>query len=99
MDLNKIIDIVNGKCLNEFKNKKINKIVTDTRKLKKQDLFVALKGKKYDGHDFINDIKCSGIIIDEDINISTNVPVFKVNSTYDALFNLGLFFRKQYNRN
>ena len=39
MDLNKIIDIVNGKCINEFRNKKINKIVTDTRKLKKNDLF------------------------------------------------------------
>lgn len=98
MDLNNILNIVNGKCLNEFKNNKINNIVTDTRKLKKHDLFIALKGKKYDGHDFVNSIKkASGIIIDEDIEINTNIPVIKVNNTYQTLESIGSFFRNQYN--
>lgn len=98
MDLNKIIDITKGKCLNQFKNNKINKIVTDTRKLKKNDLFIALKGKKYNGHDYIKNIKkASGIIIDEDIEIKTKIPVIKVESTYKVLFDLGSFFRNKYN--
>ena len=97
MDLNKILDITHGKCLNNFKNSKINKIVTDTRKLKKNDLFIALKGNKYNGHDYINDIKkASGIIIDEDIKINTNIPVIKVESTYQTLYEIGLYYRNMY---
>ena len=97
MDLNKILSITNGIVLNNFKNYKINNIITDSRKVKKRDLFIALKGNKYNGHDYINNIKCSGIIIDEDINITTNVPVIKVESTYDVLYKLGSFFRNTYN--
>ncbi len=97
MDLNKITKIVNGKYLNKFKNNKINRIITDTRKIKKNDLFVALKGKNYNGHDYINDIKkASGIIVDEDINIETNIPVIKVDSTYKALEQIGSYYRSIY---
>lgn len=97
MDLNKIIDIVQGKVLNKYKNNKINKIVTDTRKIKKNDLFIALKGNRYNGHDFVNDIKkASGIIIDEDMEVKTDIPVIKVESTYQVLFQLGSYFRNNY---
>ena len=97
MDLNNIISIVNGRCINSFKNNKIHNIITDSRKIKKHDLFIALKGSKYNGHDYINNIKCSGIIIDEDIDILTDIPVIKVDSTYDSLFLLGKYFRNLYN--
>ena len=98
MDLNNILRIVNGTCLNEFKNNKIKKIITDTRKLKKNDLFIALKGKKYNGHDYFKNIsKASGIIVCEDIKINTNIPVIKVASTYQALEDIGAHFRGKYN--
>lgn len=97
MDLNNIISIVNGKCINSFKNNKIHNIITDSRKIKKHDLFIALKGNKYNGHDYINNIKCSGIIIDEDTDIITDIPVIRVDSTYDSLFLLGKYFRNLYN--
>ena len=97
MDLNNIISIVNGKCINSFKNNKIHNIITDSRKIKKHDLFIALKGNKYNGHDYINNIKCSGIIIDENTDIITDIPVIKVDSTIDSLFLLGKYFRNLYN--
>lgn len=97
MDLNNIIKIVHGKCLNEFKNNKINNIVTDTRNIRKNDLFIALKGKKYDGHNYIDKIKkASGIIIDTDIQIKTSIPVIKVNSTYQALADIASNIRNKY---
>ena len=97
MDLNKILDITHGKCLNDLKNNKIHRIVTDTRKLKKNDLFIALKGKKYNGHDFVNNIKkASGIIIDEDIKITTKIPIIKVDSTYNVLYLIGSYLRTKY---
>lgn len=98
MDLNEIIKIVNGDCINDFKNNKIKNIVTDTRKIKKGDLFIALKGNKYDGHDFIKNIKkSSGIIVSEDISINTDIPIIKVVSTYDTLEKIGAYYRKKYN--
>lgn len=97
MDLNKIIEITNGTKISEFKNKNINHIVTDSRKIKKNDLFIALKGNKYDGHDFVNNIKkASGIIIDKDIEITTHIPVIKVNSTMESLFEIGKYFRDSF---
>ena len=43
----------------------IKDIVIDSRKLKKGDLFIAIKGKNYDGHDFIEDaiLKGASIVI------------------------------------
>ena len=94
MDLNKIIEITDGQILNEFKNKIIHNIVTDSRKVKKNDLFIALKGEKYNGHDFINHIKkASGIIIDEEVEIKTKIPVIKVNSTQESLYQIGKYYR------
>ena len=98
MDLNNILSIVHGKCLNNFKNTKINNIITDTRKIKRNDLFIALKGKKYNGHDYIDKIKkASGIIVEEDVKIDINIPIIKVASTYQALEDIGAHFRNLYN--
>ena len=33
--------------------KNINNLVLDSRRLKSQDIFIAIKGEKKDGHDFI----------------------------------------------
>ena len=54
MTLNELIKIVDGRT-NIDSNKKINKLKTDTRKLKKGDIFIALKGNNYDGHNYIKE--------------------------------------------
>ena len=38
----------------EFENNTIDSITTDTRKIKKGDLFIPLKGDNFDGHNFID---------------------------------------------
>lgn len=45
--------IVNGKLIGEDQN--FSRLCTDTRNLEKGDLFVALKGKNFDGHHFVID--------------------------------------------
>lgn len=42
---------------------KINAICTDSRECEKFDLFVALKGKNYNGADFIPEARCNGAFI------------------------------------
>ena len=57
--VNEILKAIGGKLVNKVdisvKKGKIFGISTDTRTIKKGDLFIALKGKNFDGHEFIKD--------------------------------------------
>ena len=77
-------------------NKKIKGIKTDTRNINKGDIFIALKGKNYDGHDFIADaINLGAIACITERYINDKCIV--VSDTFDALFILGNHIRKKYN--
>jgi len=96
MTLDEIIYIVKGNTKLES-NKKINNICIDTRKKKKGNIYIALKGKKYDGHNYIKDAIKKGAIAcigEKDIKVEKYI---KVNSTYESLFLLGNYFRRKYN--
>ena len=41
------------KCKNILPNIQINSIKIDSREVKENDIFVAIKGENFDGHDFI----------------------------------------------
>ena len=49
--LSKIAKVADAKLIG--KDLGFNKISTDTRTIKKGDIFLALKGENFDGHDFI----------------------------------------------
>ena len=74
---------------NFLKNKNVNGISIDTRSIRKNDLFIAIKGKNYDGHKFLAEaIKkgASGVIVScEDCAI--RYDGFFVKNTYIALKN------------
>lgn len=96
MTINELIKIVKGATLLNS-NKKIKRIITDTRKIKKGDIFIALKGNKYDGHDYINEALnqgCIGCIVDKKIN---NDKCIKVKNTYQSLYDIGNYIRNKYN--
>ena len=95
MTLNELIKVVNGTS-NINSEEIITKIKTDSRDIKKGDIFIALKGKKYDGHDYIDEAINNGAttcIVEEDINDRC----IKVKSTKDSLFYIGNYIRKQNN--
>lgn len=51
-----IIEATKGEAYNLHEDIKVNDIVTDSRNIKEGDMFVALKGEKFDGHDFLKDV-------------------------------------------
>ena len=87
--------ITNTSDLAKFLNKKIKfnafikSISTDTRSLKKNSLFIAIKGENFDGNDFVNEAlsKGSNIIIADNKRFKNNKDkrIIWVNDSIKAL--------------
>ncbi|MGL9717583.1 MAG: UDP-N-acetylmuramoyl-tripeptide--D-alanyl-D-alanine ligase [Wolbachia sp.] len=84
----------NAKLMLLAEGKKVN-ISTDTRSIKKGDLFIALKGKNFDGHDFLHEAFLKGAaaaIVSEDKY--RNLPLIVVQDTLKALHNMASYYVK-----
>ena len=69
----------------------INKIQTDSRKVKSGDIFIALKGISSDGHEYINSAiekGASKVVASVKRNYSNNSIIEYVNDTDEYLYNL-----------
>lgn len=91
--------IISGALENTFYG-----ISTDSRLVNKGDLFVALKGEKFDGHNFVQtalDKGAAGVLVHNDHNIKQiimdkTVTVIKVVDTLTALGDLAHNWRKKF---
>ena len=78
--LSKIVKITNSKLFG--KDLVFKRISTDTRTLKKGDLFLALKGENFDGHDFIEKAISKGassIVSEKDLSFKISYIKTKNN--------------------
>tara|TARA_B100000941_G_scaffold86181_1_gene59435 strand:+ start:697 stop:2118 length:1422 start_codon:yes stop_codon:yes gene_type:complete len=84
-----IIDQKSDICLN---NKKYN-ISTDSRCVQKNDIFIALKGRYSDGHNFLSQAFYNGasaaIISEKKIFEESNFPLILVQDTHIAISKIG----------
>ena len=75
----------------------MNGITTDTRKIAKGDVFVALRGERFDGHDYLHDAVRDGaaaVVVSRAPKLNTlDVPVFEVRDTLVALGALARYWR------
>jgi UDP-N-acetylmuramoyl-tripeptide--D-alanyl-D-alanine ligase len=73
------------------------RVSTDTRTIAKGDLFVALNGENFDGHDFLAQAVASAasavVVTDPRRGTGLGVPVFAVTNTTHALGALGRYRR------
>lgn len=99
MMLNEVIGAVKGSLLNSVKNQKIKGISIDTRTLKTGDLYIPIKGERFDGHDFIDEAVEKGAIAyltEKKDCIHKSINVVLVENTLKALHDLALFYRKKF---
>jgi UDP-N-acetylmuramoyl-tripeptide--D-alanyl-D-alanine ligase len=96
----KVSEII--KLLNcEIKNINMNDIViesisTDTRKIKENSLFIALRGESFDGHEFIDkafEKGCLVTVTEEEVNY----PCLIVNDTKKAYLKIAEYYREKIN--
>lgn len=71
----------------------------DTRTLKKGELFIAIQGEQFNGHDFISQAIEQGavaVIADHPVHVDKTVPVFYVDDTRQALGQLATLYRAEF---
>ena len=80
----------------------LTRIATDTRSVAAGDCFVALKGEKFDAHDFLADAVAKGaaavIVQDAARGANLGVPVYVVDDTTRALGRLARYRRRVWGR-
>src|SRR3970040_316178 len=89
--LKDLFDLPGSEIVNPDSYKGVNKVSIDSRQIEKGSLFIAIKGEKFDGHEFIRDVikkGASAVVIErkkypefDDVE----VPLVIVNDTTIAL--------------
>ncbi len=100
-----ILDVVKGRILSGNPEEILTGVSTDTRKIKNGELFLAIKGGKFDGHSFILDAvsKGAGGVLVQDGGITNanfklpEVPFVSVDDSIRALGDIGNFHRARFN--
>ncbi|WP_423348878.1 UDP-N-acetylmuramoyl-tripeptide--D-alanyl-D-alanine ligase [Wolbachia sp. wLmal] len=90
---NNIIDATGGRDVNGCNWIHSSNILTDTRSIKKGDLFIALKGKNFDGHNFLHEAFLKGAvaaIVSE--GKYKNFPLVIVQDTLKALHDMASYY-------
>lgn len=104
MELNfsELLEGLQGEVLVEGKNKEFNILSTDTRKLEKNNIFLALKGENFNGNKYVKqafDKGASIVVIDEVLfdleQFKDKGTIIKVNDGNDALLSLAKFYREK----
>lgn len=92
--LSELAEACHGKLYGE--DRQVLAVSTDSRQLPPQSLFVALKGPRYDAHDFIDAAQAAGalaLLVSQPV--ASSLPYILVEDTLQALGLLGQFNRQR----
>ena len=98
MKIKELLNILHGTLINPSKNileRKVQKFSIDSRNIKENELFVPLKGEKFDGHQFIEDALKKGALAyltEKKLDFPNGILV---KNTYKALIEIGKYKRKK----
>jgi UDP-N-acetylmuramoyl-tripeptide--D-alanyl-D-alanine ligase len=84
-------------CSPELLQQTAKGISTDSRSIKPQEIFLALRGESFDGHQFVEKVFAQGALIAiTDCAIPVDVPQLVVKDTLVAYQTLGRWWRDQF---
>ncbi|NEO85804.1 MAG: UDP-N-acetylmuramoyl-tripeptide--D-alanyl-D-alanine ligase, partial [Spirulina sp. SIO3F2] len=96
LSLAQIAQVIKGDCQDPTI---IRDVVTDSRQLQARDLFVALKGDRFNGHDFLTQVAAAGaagVVVSDPPLANLGIPVFHVPDTLVAYQQLAQYWRSQW---
>ena len=101
-----VLKITKGKLIIGNENEELENFSRDTREIKKDDTYIAIKGEKFDGNIFWKEALDNGAkcIIIQDVNFENenldkykNKTIIKVEDTLQALYKIAEYKRSLYN--
>jgi UDP-N-acetylmuramoyl-tripeptide--D-alanyl-D-alanine ligase len=98
LDLQKIAQVTTGRLSPAGARVTVTGISTDSRSVCPGELFVPLRGEKFDGHDFLTQAVRRGAAacLSEDVIAGFPVPVIQVANTLQALGDLAAAIRRDF---
>jgi len=107
LKIKEIVTCTNGKLIAGNMAAAVKGISTDSRNINKGELFIAIKGPHFDGHDFIDkalEKKAQGLLVAKawvgtyaDKIAKIKIPIIIVPDTVIALGQIAHFYRKKFN--
>jgi len=98
--LKEIVKAVNGECDSQYQDMRIYRICTDSRKTKTGDMFIALEGENFDGHDYVQAAiqnGASAVLVSKPVTVK-EVPVIQTENTLKALWQLSTYYRQKFTK-
>lgn len=106
INVKNILEITKGILISGNENEICKKFSKDTRTISNNDIYIGIKGEKFDGNLFWKEALlkgAKGVIVqdvefsEEDLENFREKIIIKVNNTLHALYDLAKYKRKQYN--
>lgn len=96
--ISELLEAAHGELISGSRDVVVRGISIDSRRVKKGEAFLAIKGDKFDGHDFIPEVIRKGVrcIIAQRLSSQKGVTFIKVKDTALALGDIACFNRKRF---
>ena len=98
--INEIIEATKGTLVQGPAKAQVRSVCIDSRVIKKGDLFIAVKGEVFDGHDFIDAVTAQGVrvmVVHKPIEVKDpKISVIRVKDTIRALGDIARFHRLRF---
>lgn len=98
--LKEILVATSGKILQEGKGTKVKNVSTDTRFIRQGCLFIAIKGDRFDGHDFLRQAVGAGaeslLVSRQDVSFPLGVNIILVEDTVKAYGYIARLHRRRF---
>ncbi|TDJ54424.1 MAG: UDP-N-acetylmuramoyl-tripeptide--D-alanyl-D-alanine ligase [Ignavibacteria bacterium] len=101
LNIEDFVDIPTAEIFNPDEFKAVRNVTIDSRKVKKGSLFIAIKGKRFDGHSFVRSAVKNGVTVllinRKKINEFDDIdlPIITVKNTTKALGEIAKLWRKK----
>lgn len=97
LKINEIVDCLNGRAKNITLDFEINGVSTDSRNINKGELFIALIGDSFDGHNFIHEaFKRGSIAAIVSRDVECDYPIIVVDDTLVGLKKIASFYKQKF---
>lgn len=98
LTVGEIAEASGGRLVNPVEELKIEEVCIDSRRIKPGDMFVALRGENFDGHDFIDAAieKGAALVVSSKVLEECRVPYILVEDTLKALQDIARYYRNKF---